>query len=252
MIRIRKILCNIYFFPISILLYLFYTVLSPVVFLLTLPFGKNRKAFHYFLSLWAWSFVQVNPLWTVRIEGKARLPKGAYVMCANHQSLMDIIVLYCIWSPFKWVAKRELFRVPIIGWMLSLGDYVSIRRASRADARRMVDACVTWLSRGVPIMIFPEGTRGQDPRIERFKAGAVSIAQRAQVPIVPITVTGSFDMMQHFLIAPHRTRVTIHIHPPIETAEVVSTPAQALNDKVEEIVREQHVKMRPHLYATDA
>ncbi len=243
-----QLLGNAYFYLSTALFYLVCTVLAPFVWLLTVPFDPSHRVVHFFLSGWSAFFFRMNPIWRLEVEGKEKLPRGACVMVSNHQSLMDIIVIFMLFYQFKWVAKRELFRVPIIGWMLSLGDYISIRRTSRADAVRMINDCVGWLDRGIPIMIFPEGTRGKEPTVDRFKGGAFSIAHRAKVPIVPITLDGSAEMLPKLRYPSKRVRVRVVIHEPIGAAEVERCDAKEMCARCEELIRETHRGLRPELY----
>ena len=124
-------------------------VLVSLVWALSAPFDPLRRLTHRMLTLWSVYFIALCPLWRMRIYGRERLKRGErYVFVANHQSMLDIIVLYCLRWPFKWVAKRELFSTPLFGTLLRMGGYVSIERSSRSDAQRMVQRCVDLLSRG--------------------------------------------------------------------------------------------------------
>jgi 1-acyl-sn-glycerol-3-phosphate acyltransferase len=170
-------------------------LLFPVaVFLwaVTTPFDRRRRLLHRFTCWWASLYSWLNPAWTVRIEGRERVrPDQAYVMIANHQSLVDILVLFRLFTHFKWVSKIEIFRVPFIGWNMALNRYVALRRGDRRSIATMMQACLDRLAEGSSIMIFPEGTRSVDGRLRPFKAGAFTLAQRARVPLLPIVIEGT-------------------------------------------------------------
>ncbi|PID89867.1 MAG: 1-acyl-sn-glycerol-3-phosphate acyltransferase [Bacteroidetes bacterium] len=243
-----QLLGNAYFYITTVLIYFCFTVMSPFVWILTVPFDPGRRFFHYFLSGWSSFFFRINPIWRMEVEGKEHLPEGAFVMVSNHQSLMDIIVLFMLSHHFKWVAKRELFRMPIIGWMLSMGGHIGIDRASRADAVRMINDCLKWLGKGVPVMIFPEGTRGKIATVDRFKGGAFSIAEKGGVPVVPVTIAGSAEMLPKFRYPTRRVHVKVVIHEAIAVEEVERLGAQEVCKRCEELIRDTHKGMRPGLY----
>ena len=171
-------------------------VLAFAIFLVTLPFDRRRLALHLFSCAWGTLYVVANPFWRLSVEGREKLPwRGAAVLVANHLSLLDILVLYALFRPFKWVSKGELFRVPIVGWTLAINDYVRIWRGDPESVRKMLDHCKRHLARGTPVMLFPEGTRSRDGRLQRFKDGAFRLALDAGCPVFPIAVTGTYEAL---------------------------------------------------------
>jgi 1-acyl-sn-glycerol-3-phosphate acyltransferase len=165
-----------------------------LVFLVTLPFDRRRVALHLYSCAWGALYIVANPFWRLRVEGRGNIPwHGPAVLVSNHLSLLDILVLYALFRPFKWVAKAELFRVPIVGWTMWINDYVPIRRGDPESVRRMLAHCRRHLSGGTPVLLFPEGTRSPDGRMRRFKDGAFRLALDAGVPVVPIAITGTYD-----------------------------------------------------------
>lgn len=164
--------------------------------IVTGPFDPQLRLLHRFTCFWASIYSWVNPAWPVTIEGRERIRPGvAYVFVANHQSLLDILVMFRLFTHFKWVSKVENFRVPCVGWNMRLNRYIEIRRGDSASASRMMQECEATLRAGNPIMMFPEGTRSVDGRLRPFKLGAFVLAQRARVPILPIVVEGTGDAL---------------------------------------------------------
>ena len=183
------------------------------VWLLTLPFDARLRALHLFTSFWASLYTWLNPAWRVEIEGRAKAdPDEAYVMVANHLSLVDILVLFRLFLHYKWVSKIENFRVPCIGWTMSLNRYIKLRRGNRRSVITMMGACLEHLERGSSIMMFPEGTRSPSGRIRRFKTGAFEIALKARRPILPIVIQGTHEALPKrglVLRGRHAIRVTL-------------------------------------------
>lgn len=197
------------------------------IFLVTLPFDRRRVALHLYSCVWASLYLRMNPLWRLRTEGRERLPwRGPAVLVANHLSLLDILVLYALFRPFKWVAKGELFRVPFIGWNMALNDYVRIWRGDRESARRMMAQCRRHLARGAPVLLFPEGTRSRDGRLQPFKDGAFRLALEAGCPVVPIAVAGTFDSLPKSGVVLRRPmRARVQVLEPIAPADHPSVAA---------------------------
>src|SRR5437762_5827158 len=127
-------------------------VLFPValvIWALTAPFDRRRALLHRFTCFWASLYTWLNPAWRVRVEGRERIrPDAAYVMVANHQSLLDILVLFRLFVHFKWVSKIENFRVPFIGWNMALNRYIKLRRGDKESIAQMMDACAHTIAAG--------------------------------------------------------------------------------------------------------
>jgi 1-acyl-sn-glycerol-3-phosphate acyltransferase len=170
--------------------------IALVIFLVTWPFDLRRVALQLFSCFWASFYVYANPLWRARIRGRERLPwRGAAVIVANHLSLVDILVLYGLYRPFKWVSKAEVFKVPAVGWNMVLNDYVRLTRGDRESIRAMMEHCRRHLAQGSPLLIFPEGTRSRDGKLQAFKDGAFKLAREAKVPVIPIAIRGTYETL---------------------------------------------------------
>jgi len=190
--------------------------LFPVALLIwaiTLPFDRRRWLLHRFTCFWASLYTWLNPLWTVKVEGREKIdPKRPVVTVANHLSLIDVLAIFRIFAHFKWVSKIENFRVPFIGWNMSLNGSIKIDRGDPASAERMKAACEQAIAQGNSIMIFPEGTRSPTGRLRRFKPGAFEIALRASCPVQPILIRGSAEALPKrgfVLRGRHTIRVTV-------------------------------------------
>lgn len=189
---IFSVLYAIYFFTMGFIL----LTVAAAIKVVTFPFDKTGKLVHHWCSLSTHHFIRVSPGWSVKFEGLSSLESNkSYVFVANHQSLMDILVLYGIMYPFKWVSKEEMFRVPVIGWSLTLNQYVRIRRGDGCSTREMLKSCRYWLSRNTSVMMFPEGTRSEDGEIHNFRYGAFKLAADADTPVVPIVIDGTRPIM---------------------------------------------------------
>ncbi|TSA24130.1 MAG: 1-acyl-sn-glycerol-3-phosphate acyltransferase [Bacteroidetes bacterium] len=170
-------------------------VLFPVALLIwvvTLPFDRRMYLLHQFSCLWANLAFRLNPLWHLSVTGKERIdPAQTYVMVSNHQSGADILVLFTLRLHFKWVAKRSLFFVPFVGWNMAMNRYIALRRGRKSSMQRMMEESKQALLQGNSLMIFPEGTRSKNGRLQSFKSGAFHLAITTRLPILPIAIKGT-------------------------------------------------------------
>jgi 1-acyl-sn-glycerol-3-phosphate acyltransferase len=186
----------------SVLFWVFFTITMVVLFfpalliwLITLPFDRNKRVLHQYSCFWGSLYTWFNPFLKVKIEGKETLERGrSYVYCANHQSMMDIVILYRLFLHFKWVSKKEIFKVPFLGWNMYLNNYLYLDRSSPSSQIRMMKDGETLLNGGSSLMIFPEGTRSKDGKVGKFRDGAFVLSQKTGSPVVPVVIKGSRDV----------------------------------------------------------
>lgn len=166
---------------------------------------------HLYSCAWAVFYVKINPLWKLRTTGREHLPwRGPAVIVANHASLVDILVLFDLMRPFKWVSKHENFKIPFVGWNMTMNGYVSLVRGDRVSVQKMLAECGQLLEQGSPVLIFPEGTRTRDGNLQAFKDGAFELAVRHGVPLIPVAVHGTGRALpKHGLIL--REHVDAHV-----------------------------------------
>ena len=231
------ILCCIPFFAMAL-----------VIFVVTLPFDPRRVVLHLFSCFWGAFYIYANPIWHLRVVGRDKLPwRGPAVLVANHASLIDVLVLFSLYRPFKWVSKAGNFKIPFIGWNMSLNGYVPLERGNQPSTTRAVKECRKLLRRGVPVLIFPEGTRTMTGELQEFKDGAFFLAADAKCPVVPIVVHGTGDVLpKHGSVLRKkmwaRVEVLDPIEPgnmdPVELRNVVRAAIAEALDRGREVARE--------------
>ena len=178
------------------------TVILSLFALLVAPFGDRQDTIHRIGRLWSRMFLAVAGI-KVRIEGLDRISSPPYVFMCNHQSALDIYALMTQFPfSFKWIAKRQLFTIPLFGWALKKAGYVSIDRENPREALKAMEEASQRIRDGMNIIIFPEGTSSADGKLLPFKKGGFTLALRAMVPIVPIGIYGSSEFSQKEVLFP--------------------------------------------------
>lgn len=156
---------------------------------------------------------------TVRVEHPERLTRRNVVYIANHISMIDIPVLVTAVPVVpKFVMKRELLRVPLFGAAAKAAGHIAIDRHNRGAAFAAYDAAAGTIRRGHPALVFAEGTRSRNGRLMPFKKGPFVLAIAAQVPVVPVVVLGSYELMPRLSMSPRPGEVVVQIGEDIPTA----------------------------------
>lgn len=185
----------------SIFMWAFGAVLTFILYLVMLfftialyPFDKQRKVAHAQCYWWSDILLRFNPYWKIKITGLENIDKKkTYVIVANHQSLADIIILYQIKSQFKWVAKDSLFRIPVLGWCMSLAKHIELERGEFSSIKKIYREAAEWLRQDMSVFFFPEGTRSETGEVGEFQNGAFKLAIKEKRPVLPIMISGTRD-----------------------------------------------------------
>ena len=203
---------------IAIAWFTFVSTTSVVFFLIALsirvvtgPFDKKLLILQQFTCFWGALYTWVVPAWRIRIEGRENISRNrTYVVTSNHQSLLDILVLFNLFFHFKFVSKIEIFKVPLIGWNMYLNRYIRLRRGDKQSIEQMMADSEKALAEGNSILMFPEGSRSPDGKIKPFKPGAFILARKMQVPILPIVISGTNSALPKHSLSFHGSH-DIHI-----------------------------------------
>ena len=213
---------------INILFWSFFVVSSTILVIggvvirfVTLPFDPNLRFLQQYSCFWASLYIWVNPFWSAKIKGLENVdPKKVYVMTSNHQSLADILVVFRSFLHFKWVAKKSLFKLPLLGWNMQLNGYVPIERGDAQSRDKCLTLCRQWLQKGSSVFFFPEGTRSPDGEIKPFKAGAFRLAIENGNDILPLAIRGSrYAIPKKSLRLHGKSKMTleiVHVHPLVQ------------------------------------
>jgi 1-acyl-sn-glycerol-3-phosphate acyltransferase len=181
----------IYFAAVTI----FFLFPISLLFVITAPFDPLRRWPNRMLKGLAATFLYAIPGWNIEIRGTENYDRDEPAICiSNHQSFFDLPLFYLLPWTMRWVAKKSLFRIPILGWIIYMTGHIAIDRSRKLAFLTMANAQPT-LDRGMSVMIFPEGTRTSDGSISAFKKGAFRLAFEQQVPIQPMVLYGAYEAL---------------------------------------------------------
>ncbi len=216
----------------------FLFLIALVIWALTILVDRRLKLLHQFTCFWASLYLWIFPPWSVSVHGREKIDKDkTYVIVSNHQSLVDILVAFTLFTHFKWVSKSELFNIPLIGWNMVLNQYVRLERGKNHSIKKMYKACQKHLERGSSIFLFPEGTRSNTGEMRPFREGAFVLAKRQQVPILPLVIRGSKDALPKSSMNFHgKTHVDVYVLDEIPPESFAETNPRVLAGQVREII----------------
>jgi 1-acyl-sn-glycerol-3-phosphate acyltransferase len=201
--------------------YLYLVVFIPVTGLFALSasigtlFDSSGRCYAFHARLWARFGLALNNT-PVKLHGTEHLPDGPFILMSNHQSNFDILALIAaIPRRIYWIAKKELFDIPIFGSSIRRGGYIPLDRSDGRNALKSIDNAAAIIRQGSTVVMFPEGTRSCDGQLLPFKRGGFMLAVRAGVPIVPVTINGSGKVNPGGQIKLYSGRITLVLHPPV-------------------------------------
>lgn len=195
----------------------------------------TQKLIHRLIRFWALLILFFCPAMKIHLKGASKLDnRKTYIFISNHQSHADILVLLHLKHSFKFVAKQELFAIPFLGWGMTVARYIPIVRGDHRSGIETLKRASHYVHKKISVLFFPEGTRSLDGNIRDFKAGAFKLAIKEQVPIVPIVISGTRDLLKKGkkVFAEHVCNVTAVVGSPYEPPPNEEDALKPFMDKV--------------------
>jgi 1-acyl-sn-glycerol-3-phosphate acyltransferase len=192
------------------------------------------------------TLTKLNPSWRVLIFGE-RISNGRrpYVVVSNHQSLVDIPLLCHLPWAMKWIAKAELFKIPIFGWIMRMAGHIPLARDNLIGGAEALLLAEKYLKQKCSVMIFPEGTRSPDGRIHGFTDGAFHLAIKAKVAILPVAVEGSYKRLPKYKVRSEEPKeMFLKVFPPISTSKMTLHDVTVIKESVRQMIIEQVAEWR--------
>jgi 1-acyl-sn-glycerol-3-phosphate acyltransferase len=236
----------------SILLWIFFVlsstilmIIACIIWLVTVIPDKRLYVLHALSCFWGSLYIWVCPLWQVKITGKENIRKGVtYIIISNHQSMIDIPVLYSLFIHYKFVSKAENFRVPFVGWLMILNNYPKIKRGDRKSKLLLFRKVSILVSKGSSIMMFPEGTRHPGGYLGPFRDGAFIMALNNRLPILPIVMDGSARALpKKGFVLPGKATIRVSILPEIPIGPFEGKKAVDLMKHARQIMEAEYARL---------
>lgn len=194
---------------------------------------KLSHVMHEFSCAWARGIVNIVPGWSYSVEGKENLPTAhgdPVIVVANHQSAVDILAVMVLSIQFRWLSKASVFKLPLIGLIMNWIDYIPIERGSIDSHKQALRRLTEKLKKGVSVVFFPEGTRSKTGKLKEFKVGAFKLSKEQNLPVLPIALVGTRDMLEKDSLMPAPANMTIKVLP-----RVTIKPGEDLEDYAERV-----------------
>ena len=224
---------------------LIWTPLVAITLVVTYPFDKGRYAPGYLFRKLTVVHQVLNPLWTFRTSGTMITdPRRPYVVVANHQSFVDILLISHLPWEMKWLSKESILRIPCVGWMMRMAGDIRLVRGQKDSIIAAMASMHDRLSKKVSVMVFPEGTRSKDGHVKAFKDGAFRLAIEAQVPILPLVVNGADTALVKGDWRLGVSNAEVRVLEPISTEGLTLDDVPELRERVRDIIVAELAKMR--------
>lgn len=206
-------------------------VFAPPLILISL-FTSSGRPGYIIARIWCWTASRSLGI-SSSVQGAERAdPKTSYIITPNHQSNLEIMSLVLtLPTPYRWVIKKELLKIPMFGWALGRTGAVSIDRSDKAKAVQTLKEGASKLSDGWSLLIYPEGTRTSDGFLQPFKKGAFMLAVNTGTPILPVTVNGGFKLWPKKSFKLKSGRISITVCDPIPTKGLTEDDVPELMEK---------------------
>jgi 1-acyl-sn-glycerol-3-phosphate acyltransferase len=211
--------------------------------ILSIPIDTGGRLFHANARNWARSVLWFCGI-QVRIRGIEKVtPDRHYVYVANHASMFDIpSIIAAVPDQIRIVYKKELEKIPLFGWGLKWGSYIGIERSGSRDALKSLDRAAAMIRDGASVLLYAEGTRTMTGLLQPFKRGAFALAVRAGVPVVPLTVNGSFSILRKHSIVVRPGNVELVLSDPINVDQTDSKGSeQELMNRVHAAIEQTYI-----------
>jgi 1-acyl-sn-glycerol-3-phosphate acyltransferase len=224
---------SLLFWAECVLLVLLWTPLIAVYRLVTFRSDPDRYRVGCLFHRIAVVAARLNPFWDFRVIVDVHPdPRRPYVFVANHQSNADPFLVAMVPWEMKWLSKKSIFDIPLLGWMMRVAGDVEVDRGNKESAHRAMIEMRNRLDRKLSVIVFPQGTRSPDGTVGPFREGAFRLAIEAGVDVIPLAVAGTAESLPKGSISFRKTSATLTVLPPVSTKGLSVEDAPAFAEKV--------------------
>ena len=227
-------------------------VIACCIRLITSFFDRRLILLNLFSSFWASIYIWVMPIWSVNIVGRQKMNISKnYVIVSNHQSQIDILILYRLFYPFRWISKAEVFHLPFIGWNMLLNGYIKLKRGDKESVKQMMDQCEKLLKKNISIIMFPEGTRSKSGLLKPFKPGAFILAKKMKKSILPLVINNTKNALPKHSLILHKSQLEVKVLDEIAYSKFKDMEIDEIADMVQHMISSQvkeHIALEQEKY----
>lgn len=244
----KKIFTFIYQLFVWLPLFFVLTMLTAITTTVGCLLGFERIFAYYPGMIWSKLTCMIS-LCPVKVVGREKLDRNrSYIFVANHQGSFDIFLVYgYLGQHIKWMMKKSLRKIPLVGKACEAAGFIFVDNSTAKAALKSIDEAKERLVKGVSVVLFPEGSRTKTGKLGPFKKGAYQLALDLKLPIVPITINGSFKVMpiHTYLLNPHKMELIIH--DPIETDQYETNDIRQLTTNIKALLSESRAAIEEGL-----
>ncbi|MEY3679604.1 MAG: lysophospholipid acyltransferase family protein [Ilumatobacteraceae bacterium] len=235
----RSVLSAFSWFALVVIIIVWFPLVT-ITWLVTAPFDKGRYAAGYLFRKLTVAHQMLTPMWKFRTSGELpRDKRRPYVVVANHESFVDILLISHLPIEMKWLSKETFFKFPLVGWMMHMAGDVRVVRGDRTSGAAALKSCHDRLKKRVSVMIFPEGTRSADGSLGQFKDGAFRLAIESGAPILPLVVHGTRTALRKHDWRLGDSRAEVRVLQPISTEGLTEADVPALRERVRTLIADE-------------
>jgi 1-acyl-sn-glycerol-3-phosphate acyltransferase len=215
----------------------------------TWPFDRRKVVTGRAFRLIGVTAAKLNPFWKFGVHGAPTPPSGRTVVVSNHESNADPFLISFLPWEMKWLGKASLFKIPVVGWSMWLAGDIPVRRGEKDSAQAAMAVCARWLDKGMPVMIFPEGTRSKTEDLLPFKDGAFRLAIETGADVLPMAVSGTRRALPKHSWRFATSRALVTVGTPISTKGMTLADVERLKQMAREQILALRASLMPHTSA---
>ncbi len=222
--------------------------MMAIVRVVTAPWDKGRYWTGFLFRKLPVVHNYINPLWTFRVSGKLPDdPRHPYIVVSNHESFVDILLISHLPFEMKWLSKVEMFKIPVVGWLMTLANDIKLTRGEISSATDAMKQCADRLDKKVSVLIFAEGTRSLTGELGKFKNGAFRLAIETGVPILPVAVHGCRTALRSKDWRLGYSTAEVRVLDPIDVTGLTMKDIYSLRDKTRDVIAAEIDVLRAEL-----
>lgn len=230
----------------TVLLITFFFAYFPIftfIWILGKCFDKSGKLIQWASRILSYVIIRLWPLWRVKVNGLENIDKTkTYIIVCNHQSMFDIPIMAYIPLNFRWVAKREVYKMPFIGWVTWMREDIGIERGGLSSTKKMLKTARNYVANKISLVIYAEGTRSKTGKLNQFKEGAFIVAKTTGKDILPVVIDGTWALANDSKFGlKAKSTMTLTVLEPIPAEKIRKMDIKEISDTVKDKIETTYI-----------